>query len=96
MDRVVSSLLAELDGAGGVNFNFGGNRPGADQVAEMYVSGLSQIRGHTVCPHKTDTFLFYKKGLCDRRDEPARFSRPEFVKTGTVRHASLRGGGRVS
>lgn len=48
MDRVVSSLLAELDGAGGVNFNFGGNRPGADQVAEMYVLGLSQNRGHTV------------------------------------------------
>lgn len=51
MDRVVSSLLAELDGAGGVNFNFGGNRPGADQVAEMYVLGLSQNRGYTVCPY---------------------------------------------
>jgi hypothetical protein len=50
MDRVVSSLLAELDGAGGVNFNFGGNRAGADQVAEMYVSGLSQS-GDTLFAH---------------------------------------------
>ena len=56
MDRVVSSLLAELDGAGGVNFNFGGNRAGADQVAEMYVLGLSQNRGYTVCPYS------YQKG----------------------------------
>jgi SpoVK/Ycf46/Vps4 family AAA+-type ATPase len=55
MDRVVSSLLAELDGAGGVNFNFGGNRAGA-VVVSPYAP-----EGRITSAHTRLTLFFFTK-----------------------------------